>query len=276
MTATASISRPTGLSVVIPTYKRIQPTLRAIESVRSHYPDDVEIVVVDDGSPENPLVHLPMRNTSGIAVRGFRLTHNSGPQAARNLGIRRARFSHVTFLDSDEEFVTGKIDTMLALIRDQDIDLVFHAVSGMPRYHTLAALWDDKLRRLIPFRWLCVLYNPVCTSSLVIRRQNRLGPTRLRYCEDWAFLLRYVTPDTRVVYVHQELAFIHRPAGSPGGASAAIWEMRKGEFKARSMLLRNPFGPTDVARWCLGTSVGVLRVVADLLRGRYRQRIAVE
>lgn len=270
MADTASFSRPTGLSVVIPTYKRAQPTLRAIESVRSHCPDDVEIVVVDDGSPENLLGHLPMRNSSGIAVRGFRLTRNSGPQAARNLGIRRARFSHIAFLDSDDEFAAGKMDTMLALIRGQDIDLAFHAVSGMSGYHKLAAMWNVRLRWLMPFRWLCVLYNPVITPSLVIRRQNRLGYTGLRHCEDWAFLLRYVTPQTRVVYVHQELALVHRQVGSSGGVSAAIWDMRKGEFKARSMLLRNPFGPSDVARWCLGTSVGVLRVVADLLRGRYR------
>jgi hypothetical protein len=261
MVDTLPVERPIGLSVVIPTYKRVQPTLRAIESVRSQSPHEVEIVVVDDGSPQDPLGLLPVRNACGIAVRGFRLAHNSG---------------HIAFLDSDDEFTASKMDVLLALIRSQEIDLVFHAVDGMPRYHKLAAMWDTWLRALLPFRWLCVLYNPVITPSLVIRRQHRLGCIGLRHCEDWAFLLRYVTTQTRVVYLHQELALVHRQVGTAGGASAAIWSMRKGEFKARSMLLRNSSGPSDFVRWCLGTGMGAIRVLADLLRGRYRRQASVE
>jgi glycosyltransferase involved in cell wall biosynthesis len=269
-------ARPVGLSVVIPTYKRIHPTLRAIDSVRTRKPSSVEIVVVDDGSPDDPSSHFPPWNACGINVRVFRLHKNCGPQAARNLGIRRANFSHIAFLDSDDEFLAEKVDTILSLIVVNDVDLIFHAVSGMSRYHKFASFWDKHLRRVLPFNWLCVLYNPVVTPSLVIRRRFCLGYTGLRHCEDWAYLLHYVTSRTSVVYLHRELAVVHREVGSSGGISAAIWQMRKGEFKGRLMLLRSPITFQNVLRWFLGTGVGLMRFASDLLHFRYGRRVVVE
>src|ERR1700742_848593 len=103
-----------GISVVIPAYNRPDALLRAIGSVRATRAGQVEIVVVDDGSAQDLRSVLPMINASGIPVRAYRFEHNRGPQAARNLGIRRSRFSHIAFLDSDDEFTADKVDTILA------------------------------------------------------------------------------------------------------------------------------------------------------------------
>ena len=262
--------RPVGISVVIPTYNRLNEVLRAIESVHSIRPTDVEIIVVDDGSADDPRPHLPAFNASLIRIRVFRFEINRGPQSARNMGIRRARFSHIAFLDSDDEFTDDKVDTILMQIENRDFDLLFHAVRGMPRYDRLATFWDRRLRKLLPFHWLCAVYNPVITPALVVRRKCRLGLTRLRHCEDWAFLLRYVEAGLAVRYLREELALVHRPIGSSGGLSAAIWKMRKGEFKARKVLLRKAKAG-NVARWCAGSIAGLTRVVVDLFRGRYWQ-----
>jgi glycosyltransferase involved in cell wall biosynthesis len=262
--------RPTGISVVIPTYNRLDTLVRAIESVRSMRPTDVEIIVIDDGSEDDPRPHLPTLNASLITIKAYRFEQNRGPQAARNLGIRRARFSHIAFLDSDDEFTQSKVDTILAEIECRDFDLLFHAVRGMPRYDRLATLWDRRLRALLPFHWLCAFYNPVITPALVVRRRCRLGVTRLRHCEDWAFLLRYADAGLRVRYLREQLSLVHRPLGSSGGLSAAIWKMRKGEFTARRVLLRKP-AAGKLARWCAGSVAGLIRVIADILRARYRK-----
>ena len=260
--------RPFGISVVIPTYNRLNEVLRAIESVYSIRPTDVEIIVVDDGSAIDLRPHLPAFNASFIRLRVFRFENNRGPQSARNMGIRRARFSHIAFLDSDDEFTDEKVDTVLMEIENRDFDLLFHAVRGMPRYDRFATLWDRRLRILLPFHWLCALYNPVITPALVVRRKCCLGLTRLRYCEDWAFLLRYVEAGQNVRYLHKELSLVHRPIGTSGGMSASIWKMRKGEFEARQVLLRKAKS-SNLARWCAGSIAGITRLVTDLLRGRY-------
>jgi glycosyltransferase involved in cell wall biosynthesis len=260
---------PFGITVVIPTFNREDMLQRALDSVRTTHTRQVEIVVVDDGSAVNQLPLLPPTNRSGVTVRGYRFERNRGPQAARNLGIRRARFSHIAFLDSDDEFTPDKIDAVLQSLQTQDIDVLFHAVGGMPRYSTLARLWSCYLRSVIPFTWLCALYNPVVTPALVVRRRCRLGLPSMRHCEDWFFLLRYIDAGMVVRYLDCELSIVHRRPGTSGGLSGAIWKMRLGEFKARSVLLRRPTVST-IVRYFAGSLAGLVRVASDAARGRYR------
>ncbi|WP_157877128.1 glycosyltransferase family 2 protein [Cupriavidus taiwanensis] len=261
-------ARPSGLSVVIPTLNRLDMVLRACQSVRSEQLDRVEIVVVDDGSVDDLRQRLPASNEYGVPIRCYRFPRNRGPQAARNLGIRRARFSHIAFLDSDDAFTAEKIDLVLQQLDSGPVDLLFHGVQGMPKYGKLARLWTGTLSRWLPFDWWIALLNPVVTPALVIRRERRLGVVSLRHCEDWCFLLRYVQSDTRIRFLPEELSIVYRAVGTTGGLSGAIWKMRKGEFAARRVLLRSPW-PSGLPRYCLGGMAGLLRIMSDVLRGRY-------
>jgi GT2 family glycosyltransferase len=85
----ASLGRPGPLSAC----------LRAILSA-DFPPDRFEVVVVDDGNPEElqPRVPLPV---SGADVRWVRLAENVGPAAARNEGARAARGTYLAFIDDD-------------------------------------------------------------------------------------------------------------------------------------------------------------------------------
>ena len=259
---------PCGLSIVIPTFNRPEMLRRAVASVVSTQPLRTEIIVVDDGSIVDARSGLAPVNSSGVCVRAFRVDHNRGPQAARNLGIRRARFSHVAFLDSDDAFTPDKVDAILTEIERAPVDILFHAVDGMPKYNWLARHWHRTWRYVVPFHWLASLYNPAVTPALVVRRRIRLGLPSLRYCEDWCFLLHYATPGMQVRYIARELSTVFRAAGTQGGLSGAVWRMRRGEFVARTVLLKRP-SASSLMRYALGCVVGSLRIVSDLLRGRY-------
>ncbi|WP_279426582.1 glycosyltransferase family 2 protein [Anaeromyxobacter terrae] len=257
-----------GISVVIPTYNRRESLLRAIDSVATADPSRVEIVVVDDGSAIDARSFVRLVNAHGIPVRCFRQQRNRGPQAARNLGIRRARYPYVAFLDSDDTFRADKVDRVMAELASGRIDLLFHAVSGMKSYNVLGALWSRYLSFAIPFRWLAAVYNPAPTPGLVIRRMRRLGAPRLTHCEDYFFLLRYASSEIRVRYIHDELSSVCRAPGTGGGLSESAWRMRVGEFAARRALLKERRF-SNCTRFLVGTAVGVARVASDLIRGRY-------
>ena len=271
MVERANVLRPSGITVVIPTLDRLDLVQRACNSVQCRQSQRVEIIVIDDGSAQDLRRMLPPQNAHGIELRCLRFQRNRGPQAARNLGIRRARFSHIAFLDSDDAFSPDKLDRVLNELdrAGSRIDLLFHGVKGMPKYGHLGRFWQRWLRGWLPFAWWVALLNPVVTPALVIRRARRLGVPRLRHCEDWAFLLRYVQPDTQVLYLDEELASVYRPPGTEGGLSAAVWKMRTGEFVARRVLLRKP-GVSALLRYAIGAGAGAARICNDLLRGRYR------
>lgn len=254
-----------GISVVIPAFGRVAELRRAIDSVATAYPERTEIVVVDDHSADPLAPLLPRQTIGGVPIRVIRLTRNRGAGIARAFGIRRARFDYVAFLDSDDTFAADKIDLLFERIHETGADVIFHQVEGADLYNRLMARWARSGRRLIPFHWLIVLLNPIPTPSLTVRRRRRLGHPTLRHAEDWAFLLRYVDPTTRVDYIPRVLASVHRSIGSVGGLSAAKAAMREGEFIARRLLLRErTIG--NFARFALGSAVGGLRIAADHLR----------
>jgi glycosyltransferase involved in cell wall biosynthesis len=110
-------------SVVIPVYNRARAVCVAIESVLAQSFQDFEIIIVDDGSTDNPGVLV-----GAVADERIRLIvqENRGASAARNHGVDLARGRYVAFLDSDDTFLPHHLSAMAALVHDTD-DVVAYA-----------------------------------------------------------------------------------------------------------------------------------------------------
>lgn len=262
-----SVSVPTGISVVIPAYSRLGPLLAAIESVHTKYPLHTEIIVVDDASPRDLISAIPVCNSSGVPIRGFRFIHNRGPQAARNLGIRRARYSYISLLDSDDRFTLDKLERVRDILDHSDVDIVFHRVKGMDKYGNMAETWQRYLMPIVPFWFLLAFLNPIPTPALTFRRKLRLGPPGSRFCEDYGFLIRYCEPSTQITYINEELAEVGRHQGAVGGISSARFRMRLGEFAVKTLMLKDHRFP--LVRYTIGTLCAILRLLRDVLTLRY-------
>jgi glycosyltransferase involved in cell wall biosynthesis len=102
-------------SIVIPVFNRASALKHAIESVRAQTFQDFEIVVVDDGSTDDP--KAVVENFADPRIRYFRQP-NGGGGAARNRGIDEAEGLFVAFLDSDDVFLPHHLASMHALLQD--------------------------------------------------------------------------------------------------------------------------------------------------------------
>lgn len=104
-------------SIVIPVFNRAGPLRDAIESVRAQSFADFEIVVVDDGSSDDP-----QSVVAGFADPRIRCVRqaNAGGGAARNRGIDEARGDFIAFLDSDDVFLAHHLAGMHALLKGTD------------------------------------------------------------------------------------------------------------------------------------------------------------
>jgi glycosyltransferase involved in cell wall biosynthesis len=100
-------------SVVVPVYNRANVLGRALRSVLDQSCQDLEIVVIDDGSADDP--KAVVEALGDPRIRFFR-QDNRGGGAARNAGIERARGRLVAFLDSDDVFLPAHLETMQALL----------------------------------------------------------------------------------------------------------------------------------------------------------------
>lgn len=92
-----------AVSVVVATYARARLLPRLVEALeRQANPPGFELVVVDDGSPDDTWDTLQrLADRSSIAIRTLRLDANRGPAAARNQGWRSTPAPMVAFTDDD-------------------------------------------------------------------------------------------------------------------------------------------------------------------------------
>ena len=110
------------VSVVIPTYNRAETLPRAIDSVLEQTVEDLEVLVVDDGSTD----HTPsvLADYTDPRLRTVVHSTNRGANVARNTGIDRARGEYVAFLDSDDEWLPEKLERQLTTLEDRSSDWV--------------------------------------------------------------------------------------------------------------------------------------------------------
>lgn len=99
------------VSVVIPTYNRVDVLPRAVESVLDQTYEDFELLVVDDGSSDGTLSLLDSYDDPRVRVVSHGV--NRGANVARNTGIEHANGEFVAFLDSDDSWHPEKLHRQL-------------------------------------------------------------------------------------------------------------------------------------------------------------------
>lgn len=114
------------ISVVIPVYNVEKYLGQCLESICKQTYHNLEIICVDDGSPDHSIDILNDFASRDSRVRVIR-QQNQGLAAARNSGLEVARGEWITFIDSDDWLETNAYEKCVAHISD-DIDLVVFGI----------------------------------------------------------------------------------------------------------------------------------------------------
>jgi len=104
----------TTVSVIIPTYNRAHVLAAAIESVLLQEYENLEIIVVDDGSFDETDKVLSAFKDKIKTIK----TENRGVSAARNKGIKASGGKLISFLDSDDIWEKNKLKKQLAALKE--------------------------------------------------------------------------------------------------------------------------------------------------------------
>ncbi len=193
------------VSVIIPCYNQAHFLAEAVQSVLDQNYPAVEVIVVNDGSPDH---------TREVAAQfGDRIVYieqgNRGLSSARNAGIRAATGQYIALLDSDDVCLPGRLRVEAEYLDTHPrVGAVFTDALLYREGRILGPKSDVSGRPQQPadFRWETVGYCPT-PSTAMVRREcfDRVGyfDERLqRAGEDWLFAVRLAV-DYPIAYLDQ-------------------------------------------------------------------------
>lgn len=138
-------AKSTTVSVVVPTFNGAPFIEATLESVCREVIDGDEIIVVDDASSDQTveLAEQLLSTTCPSTWQVLSQTTNSGPPAARNVGIRLASGDIIMSVDQDDQWSPGHRSVLLEKLTGRDI------VAGRARF----SLSPDARNHLGPRWW---------------------------------------------------------------------------------------------------------------------------
>lgn len=121
------------ISVIIPVYKVEKYLERCVDSVRRQTLEDLEIILVDDGSPDNCPRMCDMFAQQDTRIQVIHKI-NGGLSSARNAGMRVATGDYIFFLDSDDWLELDGMELLYNTAEEYQVDFVrYRAIrSGWP------------------------------------------------------------------------------------------------------------------------------------------------
>lgn len=165
------------ISLIIPIYnveKYIEECLRSVTS-QLNINDSVEVILVDDGSPDNSVTLVDKHLNSlhdGVRSKFILIRQeNKGLSGARNVGIDKATGQYLAFLDSDDLLEHNFFDQVTQIIRKQSPDIiqfrasrfndagqVFNFLNFNPKdgLYEMKTVWPNLCNESAWFAWLRV------------------------------------------------------------------------------------------------------------------------
>jgi glycosyltransferase involved in cell wall biosynthesis len=260
------------VSVIIPVFNCETYIGDCLTSVTGQSEDDIEIIVIDDGSTDRSLDLVKQAASRDTRIRMFAQTRSGYPAIARNFGLSKATGRLIAFLDADDVYHADKIKKAVSVFEAfPAVDLVSHdwkfiypegqhsetdshfGRSGLIRGAA------DYLENCDNSVYVCredfytfasVRYSPFHTSSITFRRKlldstSTWFRKEMHPREDVEFWLR-LTKNRRVALVNEVLSYYRKIPGSLT-CNAALYLL--GGIRAHTENLKlgmDVFSPRDV------------------------------
>ena len=228
------------VSVIIPAFQCAGYIAQAVQSVLSQSYSNLELIVINDGSPDTPLLEQAL--APHMHAIHYVKQANAGPSAARNIGIRQANGKYVAFLDSDDYWSSDHLSRQLSLFQaDSKLSLVYCDYMVLKHDKPFARAFDMQPQAgNVTFESLLVEDCAIGTSTVVCAREAIMAAglfdEELLRCEDFETWLRLALYGARMRY-NSDVQVFHRI--NEVGLSADRWAMKRDRIRVYHKMASN-------------------------------------
>lgn len=213
---------------MIPYYDSGSFLIEAVKSALDQSYEAVEIVIVDDASPNMPaeavLAQYPeLRQSKRIQL--LRCDCNEGPSLATNRGIKAASGDLILTLDDDDLLAADCLSACWGELEKSGADIVFPSMKYFGEQN-FVVVPDIRLEKL--------LLGDGASPTFLARRSlyDQLQYRRADLCEDVDFLLRVLVGGFKIGYVTEPLFFYRKHSESYSTKQKALWSARMATLRA--------------------------------------------
>lgn len=210
-------------SIIIPSYNHQEYVVPAIQSALEQTYDNIEVIVVDDGSTDRSLEKITLVKDERVVIH---VQENMGAHAAINTGMALAKGEYLAILNSDDLFERERIEKCLAGLfprtagrflstwirvidgngKPMGIKRGWHNLEPWPIEHPERSFGstDDAILNLLAGNYISTTSNFVMHRSLY----ERVGCFRnLRFVHDWDYALRALLAGPPVILEEALLSY---------------------------------------------------------------------
>jgi glycosyltransferase involved in cell wall biosynthesis len=241
------------VSVVIPIFNAEQYLSQCITSLINQTLEDIEIILVNDGSTDGSLKICEQFEKKDERIKLINKV-NSGPSSSRNLGIDKATSEFIAFVDSDDWVENNMFEIMYNAASNNNVDLVLCGMiketstkiksplkieegihRNMRDFHTDFIF--SKLKTL-PVAPHCKLYRKKIINNK--RSQIRFKPD-LFFGEDFVFNLEYILNCSSVYSLSSKCLYHYRiiPTSLTNKYRKNWWEVKSKSYSYLYDILKN-------------------------------------
>jgi len=204
------------VSVIMPTYNRVHCLKRSIDSVLCQTYSKIELIVVDDGSTDDTdklLAHYTDKRLKIIRTEG-----NKGACHARNIGIKNSLGEYIAFQDSDDVWLTHKLETLIYELIKHEADVGFSSFIKINENYQKASVYPKYnlgTNVLVNFDIIAntlLRTNLMSTQTIVLSRESlkiiKGFDEDLNRFQDWEFAIR-ILKNFNVLWISEPLVNVY-------------------------------------------------------------------
>lgn len=283
------------VSVIVPVYNSAEYVGRCVESIINQEYQNLDIIIVDDGSTDGSAAILDAYQGQDSRVRVFH-RENSGVSASRNFGLDMARGEYVQFADSDDWLTPDSTKLLVRMAHKASCDMVigdFYRVNGK-RISQKGDIDAEHVMDRVEFAsymienpadfYYGVLWNKLFCRDLIEQYHIRMD-TEVNWCEDFLFNLEYIRYAESFYAVQAPVYYYMKRKGSlvsQGSSITGTIQMKLNVFDYYNAFYRDVYAENyeDVkqkVRMFLisGARDGFVMPVANTKLGKERPKAAV-
>lgn len=207
------------ISIIIPVYNVEKYLDKCIESIINQTYNNIEIILVDDGSTDNSGKICDKYREKDNRIKVIH-KENGGLSDARNHGLDIAKGKYVTFIDSDD-FINEKFcEILLTNLKNNNSDISCCKMREFSDNYTIINENDNrtdliikhcnKIEALTKVLYQIEMDSSVCNKLFKIQLFKDIEFPKGRYFEDLATIYKIILKSNNVTYTNERLYYYYQ------------------------------------------------------------------